>query len=298
MLESSTSSKTDSLLFILVSAVWGGGFVAISYGLDLFPPLLYAALRYDSAAIFVGTYAVLTTDDWWPNGTREWMTILVSGVFIVAIDNALLFTGQQSVTSAVASIVVALTPILAVVFARGLLPDEPVTRRLVIALILGIIGIISLAAPSPTGVFDTNSIGVLLILAATASVAFGSVVVRRLDGSLPPAAMTAWSGLLGAILLHLISWLLFNESVTSIEWTASGVFALTYLGSLSSGVGPFIYFTLLDRIDAIRSNLVSYTDPVFAASFGWLFLGETTTLRTFVGFAIILVGFLFVARDK
>lgn len=289
---------TDPVLFILVSAIWGGGFVAISFGLDLFPPVLYAALRYDIAAVVVGGYALITTDDWRPVGIRDWLAVGVSGVFIVAVDNTLLFLGQQSVTSAVASIVVALTPILAAGFTGGLLPDESVSSRLVGSLALGIVGVAALAAPSSAGLRGTNSVGIALVLASAASVAFGSVLVRRIDGGVSPVGMTAWSAIVGAVLLHLTSALLFEETLSRVEWTTSAVVSLAYLGIFSSGVGPFIYFTLLDRVGAVRSNFVSYTVPVFAAVFGWLVLREPLTGGALTGFACVLLGFVFLMGNR
>jgi drug/metabolite transporter (DMT)-like permease len=297
MTQSLFSDRGEFGLFLLMSAIWGGGFVAISFGLDLFPPVLYAALRYDIAAVVMGVFAVWKTDSWRPSGGRDWLAIATSGVFIVAIDNTLLFLGQRSVTSAVASIVVALTPILAAGFARGLLPDEPITRRLLGSLALGILGVGALAGPSVTGIRGSDAIGVLLILGATTSVAFGSVLVGRLDGNISPAGLTAWSNVVGAVLLHLTSAHLFGETIGTVEWTGPGLLALAYLGVLSSGVGPFLYFVLLDRVGPVRSNLVSYAVPVFAAGFGWALLREPLTGATVVGFVCVLAGFALVARD-
>ncbi len=38
-------------LFLLLAAVWGSAFVAIKAGLAYFPPVLFAAIRYDIAAV-------------------------------------------------------------------------------------------------------------------------------------------------------------------------------------------------------------------------------------------------------
>jgi drug/metabolite transporter (DMT)-like permease len=131
---------------------------------------------------------------------------------------------------------------------------------------------------------------------AAASFARGSVLTRRVDGDLPHETMEAWSMLVGAAVMHAVS-LGLAESVGDVQWTGEAVLALGYLVVVASALGFLIYFDLLDRLGPIEINLVSYAAPVVAALTGLVLLGETPTVYTVAGFALILVGFVLLKRE-
>jgi drug/metabolite transporter (DMT)-like permease len=81
-----------------------------------------------------------------------------------------------------------------------------------------------------------------------------------------------------------------------VVWDAPGVISLLYLAIVSSSLGFVIYFTLLERVGPIRSNLVSHVAPIFAATAGFLVLGTPFEWRAIVAFLLIASGFLLVAR--
>jgi len=66
----------DPLLFLTLAAVWGSAFTAIKTGLDFFPPVLFAALRYDLAGVLMLGYAVYATDRWRPRSRDEWLLVV------------------------------------------------------------------------------------------------------------------------------------------------------------------------------------------------------------------------------
>lgn len=61
------------------------------------------------------------------NSIRRHAGILVFGLFVVTMENTLLFVGQQYTTAATASVMFSFTPIFAPIFALWLLPDERLT---------------------------------------------------------------------------------------------------------------------------------------------------------------------------
>ncbi|WP_049911484.1 DMT family transporter [Halorubrum lipolyticum] len=285
-------------LFLVLAAVWGSAFMAIKAGLAYFPPVLFAALRYDVAGVVMLAYAAYVVDDPIPRGRDEWAVVAVGATLVIAAYHAFLFIGESdpAVTSAVAAVIVSLSPVLTTVFARAFLPSERLTVVGVIGLVVGLVGAVVLAAPDPSNLAGGGTVPKLLVLLAAASFALGSVLMRASDDDdLPIETMEAWSMLLGAALMHLLS-LGLGESIADVAWTAEAVLALGYLSIAASGLGFLIYFDLLDRLGPIEINLVSYVAPVFAAVSGWLFLREAITVNTVAGFLIICAGFALVKR--
>jgi len=284
-------------LFLVLAAVWGSAFMAINAGLAYFPPVLFAALRYDIAAVIMLAYAAYVVDDPVPRGRGQWTLVAVGATLLIAAYHALLFVGEAdpAVTSAIAAVIISLSPVLTTVFARALLPSERLTLLGIAGLLVGLAGAVVLAAPDPTNLTGDGTIAKFLVFLAAAAFALGSVLTRTVDAKLPIETMEAWSMLLGALLMHAVA-LALGESMADVVWTAEAVIALVYLAVAASALGFLIYFDLLERLGPIEINLVSYVAPLFAALSGWIFLAEGITTTTVVGFLCICVGFALVKR--
>ncbi len=272
--------------------------MAIKAGLELgFPPVLFAAFRYDIAGVFMLGYAWYVLDDPIPRGRAQWGQIAIGSVFLIAIYHALLFIGEQdpAVTSATAAIVVSLNPVLTTGCARVLLPDERLSPIGWLGMLLGLIGVVVLTNPDPSNLLASDVIATGLIFVATLSFSLGSVLTQRSDTGLPIESMEAYSMVGGALLMHGLSFLL-GESMRSIVHPGEALLALGYLSIFSSALGFLIYFELLERLGPIEINLVSYTAPPVAAISGFLVLGERITLQGVLGFTIVLIGFILLKR--
>ena len=292
------SRSRDLSLFLLLAAIWGSAFMAINAGLPHFPPVLFAAFRFDIAGVLMLAYAAYVVDDPIPRGRDEWTLVAVGAVLIITGYHALLFIGESdpAVTSAIAAVIVSLSPVLTTVFARAFLPSERLTALGVAGLLVGLVGAGVLASPDPANLTGGGTAAKFLVFLAAASFALGSVLTRASDVDMPIETMEAWSMLAGAALTHLVARAL-GESVVDIAWTIDALLALGYLSVFASGIGFLIYFDLLDRLGPIEINLVSYVAPVFAALSGWLVLNEGITPTTVVGFLLICVGFGLVKRS-
>jgi len=282
-------------LFLVLSALWGSAFAAIKAGLSAFPPVLFAALRYDVAGVVMLGYAVLRADDWRPSGRDEWATVAVGAALLIAAYHAFLFVGEQGTTSAAAAVIVSLSPVLTTMFARVLLPDERLSTVGIVGIALGLVGVVAVSQPDPATLLTRETLPQLLVFAAALSFALGSVLTTYIDADLEIETMEAWSMLGGAGLMHLVS-LGLGESAGTITWSPTALWSLTYLSVGASAVGFLIYFDLLARLGPVEINLVSYAAPLFAATTGFLFLEEVVDGWTAAGFCCIFVGFVLIKR--
>jgi len=283
------------LAFLALAGLWGTAFMAIKAGLAFFPPVLFAAFRYDIAGLLMLGYAIYATDRWRPRGWDEWALVGVGAVFLIAAYHAFLFVGEQGTTSAAAAVVVSLSPVLTTAFARVFLTSERLTTTGIAGILLGLVGVVVLTSPDPTTLLSGDLLAEGLVFAAALSFALGSVLTRRIPAELPIETMEAWSMVGGALVMHGVSVVL-GESPRTIEVTPAGITALAYLSIAASAVGFLIYFDLLDRLGPIEINLVSYVAPVFAAITGALLLDESIDAATAVGFVLIFAGFVLLKR--
>lgn len=290
----SVSRSRDIVLFAALALFWGLSFPAISVGLDYIPPLLFAAFRYDVAAVLLLAAAVLTSDEWVPTARNDRLAVVGGGLFLVA-GNGFLFIGQQTVPSGVAAILQALIPIATAVWALFVL-GERLSRLGAVGVGVGFLGISLVVQPDPTNLLGGDTLGRFIILGQVVSVALGGVLVQRTAPTLGRLSLTGWSMLLGGFVLHSVS-LAAGELPGADVLSPVAVGAVAYLGVFSTAIAFYIFFYILETHGAFQASLVSYLVPVVATLVGVFVLGESINALTLSGFGLVAVGFVLLKRE-
>ncbi|AFK21404.1 EamA/RhaT family transporter (plasmid) [Haloferax mediterranei ATCC 33500] len=288
------NGRVAACLFLLLGTLWGSSFVAIEIGLEYFPPLHFAALRYYLAGLIVLGYAAVSTDYWRPHTRTDWTLVGIAGALLIGGHHAFLYLGQEHVPGAVAAIVISLGPVLTALFATGLFGDR-ISGLGIVGFVLGFVGVGFVAQPDPNALFSSDVVGVGIVFVASACFALGAVLTRPFSSNIPARTLQAWAMLLGAALLHLTG-VVTNESLAAIEWTGTAVGSLVYLAVISGAAAFLIYFELLSRFGPTQINLIGYLEPVSATLLSWMFLDKLIDPLTAVGFVSIFAGFALIKR--
>jgi len=291
----STARYLQAGLFVLLAVLWGFSFVAIKTGLGALPPVFFAALRFDVAVPLLLVFVAWRYDTWRPQTRADYAGVAVGAAALIAGNNGFLFLGQQSITPAAASVMYGLNPLLAPAFAFVLL-DQRLDAVSLLGIAVGLVGVVIIVQPSPETLTSGSTVGQLLVLAAAASVALGSVLLRRVDATLDSIPLTAWAMALGALLLHAASVGL-GESAAGAVVTTPVLYAVLVLGVLSTAAAYPIFFVLIRRIGPVRTNLVAYAVPIFAAVTSWVLFGTGVTPSTAIGFLVVVTGVAVLERQ-
>lgn len=283
--------------FVVLAALWGGTYPAVKIGLEDFPPIFYAALRLDLAAVVLLSYAVSSFEYRWPRNRRDWIAVLAGGVFTLAGHSVLQNVGQQTVPSAVASILGGLIPVLTIGFAKVFLPEERFGIPELFGIALGFAGVVVITRPDLENLLVADTVGQGILVLSAASFALGGVLTQWSNTEMPLSPRTAWAMVVGAILTHIASFASPSESMRLAGVSPSGIFALVYLGVFVSAVGYLLYFSLLPRLGSVELNLVTYGAAIFGTVFSWALFAEQVTLLTLVGFCLILLGFVLLKHE-
>ena len=287
------SRNRDVALFLALAVLWGLSFPAISVGLESLPPLLFAAARYDIAAVLLLTAAVVRVEDWRPTARNDLLAVAGGGVFLIA-GNGLLFLGQQTVPSGVAAILQGLVPIVTALWAIPLL-GERLSGLGAAGAAIGFLGVGLIVQPDPGNLLAGDTASRLLIVGQVCSVALGGVLIQRAGPTLEQLPLVGWSMLVGGLVLHTVS-LGRGEfpSADSIGPTSMG--ALLYLGVFATAVAFMIYFAILEEHGAFEAALIGYAVPIVATVAGVVLLDESIGPLTVAGFALVAVGFALLKR--
>ena len=287
----------DPGLFVLLAILFGGSFVAIKTGLRELPPLLFAGLRFDIGAVVLAGYVVATRSpsNWIPRTRSDVLAIGIAGVFLIALNSALLFLGQGTTTPAMASIMYGLSPVLAPIFAWWVLGDR-LSKIGAIGIGVALAGVVIIVQPSASTLASGSTTGQVLILGAATAVAAGSVLLERVRPQIGYLPLTAWAMVVGAALLHGLSLGSGEPQASVTEIGPYTVASLLVVGVPATAVAYAIQFRLLERLGSVRTNLVAYVVPIAAALTGWLVLGAGLSIDTVIGFLVVVAGFGLVER--
>ncbi|WP_369682161.1 DMT family transporter [Haladaptatus sp. AB618] len=286
------ASRRDVVLYLALAAIWGTAFPATEAALEGFRPVALAAVRFDLAALVLLAVAAASGRSLIPRGRGDWTPILVGGLFNIGLHHALLFAGQQYVTSAVASTLLGLVPVLTPVVTSVFRPDESISARGVVGVVLGFVGVVLIANPS--GGHLLSDIGVWFVLGAAVAWVVGAVFTDENDAGLPGLSLQAWMLAVGALGLDIATFVVPGQGFAATTPTTTSLAWVGYLAVVPGAAGFLIYFRLLHRLGPIEMGLIEYVIPPFAAIFGWFVLGEGLTPTTGGGFLAILGGFLLV----
>ncbi|KAB1193050.1 EamA family transporter [Haloferax sp. MBLA0076] len=283
------------VLFVAAAVLFGTSFVGIKAAIGAIPPVLFAAFRVDVAAVVLLTLVAVRGGYWRPRTRADVLGILVSAAFVLGANNVLLFLGQQNATSGAAAVMYSILPIASPMFAVFLLDDERISAVDAVGILFGLAGVVVIVGPQ--SVLGGGSVGQALVAGAALSVAFGTVLLKRVAPTIGTIPMTAWAMAVAGVGIHAVS-LGLGELPSQVAWSPTIVAAILYVGMPATAAAYPVYFALLAEAGPVRGNLVAYAMPIVATLSGWAFLGESISAGTVLGFGVIVSGFLLVHRES
>ena len=289
--------QKNTVLFLAYGLLGAAPFVGAVAGLAFFPPVLFAAFRIDVGAVLLLLLVAVRGDYWRPKTTEDIVGVLVTGILTLGGNIALVFAGQQYITSATGSVIYSLAPLLTAVFAYVLLPSERLNILGGAGIVLGFVGAGVVTNPDPSNLTTVTNRGAGLVFLSVLSFGLGNVITRRIDPELPNLTLTTWGLIVAAVFVHTVS-VLRGESVSQSEWTIQAVLALIGVGVFGTAILYRVHFELLTEIGATRTNLAYYAHPLSTAIAGYLILDEQITVFTITGLVVIFAGFVLIEWER
>ncbi len=214
-------------------------------------------------------------------GRVRWVVVL--GAIQVAGPFLLIAAGERSISSSLAGILVATTPILTAMLALRLDPEERSEGTRLAGVAIGIAGVIALFGLDLAG---SGVLGGLAVVLASLGYAVGGFIFKVRFSDAPPLGVVA--GVMTAS-----SVLLLPPALATLPGSAPAlgpIAAVAALGLFGTGLAFVIFYALIAKVGPARTMLVSYIAPGFAVVYGAWFLSEPITAGKLVGLAGILVG--------
>jgi len=281
-----------------IYVIWGSTYLAIRVMVETVPPALGAGARFVLAggamlailAVRGRTARVLLV-------TRSqllWCGVI--GTLLAAGGNGLVTVAERDVPSGLAALLIASEP-LWIVLLRSTRGDR-VAGATVGGVALGFAGVGVLLLPG--GRPDDVPIGMaLLILVAAVSWALGSFLSPRVDLPKDPLTSTAWSLLIGGLVL-VVAGLVAGEGATLDvgAFSTKSVLAFAYLVVVGSIVAFSCYTWVLAHAPISQVSTYAYVNPVIAVALGAIFLSEDVALATIAGMVLVVASVAVIVRRE
>ena len=227
-----------------------------------------------------------------PRTFKEWLPLLVVGLTNVAIPFFLISWGEQSIDSAVASILDATVPLFTILLAHFVLHDDKMTFPKVSGLIVGFIGIVILMSKD-LGASRSSLLGQLAVIVASLFYAISAVYVRKTTVDVPGILRSA-GPLVSASLTMWLGAFVFESPVTLPQLNITWI-ALLFMGVLGSGLAFVMAYYLIHEIGPTRSTMVTYLFPLGGVILGVFVLHEQLTWHIIAG-ALLIIASLAIAN--
>lgn len=273
--------------------LWGSNFALIRLGVEAVPPVTLTCARMLLGALLLFAVA-LARGVAWPRGPRTWGVLAALSVLGSGLPHGLIAWSEQTISSGLAAILMALMPIVAIVLAHLMTHDERLYWRTVVGVSLGFGGMVVLVGVDALSGLG-HAVGAELAAAGAAlCFALNAVIARKVSHLSPLVVGAITLGLAAAYTLPLA---LAMERPWDLSPGAETYWVIIALGLAGTGGAALLYFSIVNRAGATFLALSNYLVPVVAVTLGAVFLGETMSPQAWIAMAMVLGG-LFIAHRK
>lgn len=226
-----------------------------------------------------------------PRKPIVWAHFTVMAIVFAVIPYMLFAWAEQYVSSGLASIYNATTPIMTAIFATLVFRVEKLSRSQIAGVTLGIFGVLVIIAPWQAGDIKGSVLGNLACLGA--AVCYGAALSyqRRFVAPYKIAGVTSATMNIGiaAIIYILLTPLI---AVGPVTLTIPIVASLLALGALGTGMAYVWNYRVLAEWGPTRTSTVTYITPVIGILLGIVVLKETMSWHEPVGAVLVIIGVL------
>lgn len=279
-------SPRSWVAIIVALLLWASAFAGIRAGLQSFSPGALALLRFGTASLVLGVYALIARMRL-PD-RRDLPVVITAGFVGITVYHVALNYGEVTVSAGAAALIIAAVPIFTAILSAMFL-GERLTGWGWGGIVLAFVGVAAISFGQGAGVhFDPNAL--VILIAALASAVYFILAKKPLErySALEFTSYAIWAGT--------VPMLVFAPQLVAQMPAAStsSILAGVYMGIFPGAIAYVLWSYALARMSASVVSAFLYFQPVNAAVIAWVWLGEIPTLITVVGGTVAIVGVVIV----
>jgi drug/metabolite transporter (DMT)-like permease len=281
---------------LIVAIVWGTTYLGIRVAVHTIPPWFVAGLRQLIAALIL--LVIL-----WRKGELAWIgwknlrrQILLSTLMIV-VANGMTTVAEQTVTSGLASLLNALSPIVVFLGSVAIGLQKPSWKGF-IGVTVGFLGVAFIFRDGLSDLLDPNyQTGMIYLAFAIAGWAAGTIYTKKYTLPSSNIFLDLFYQFAFSAIVQLVLAFCLSPIIAPASWSGESLLAVGYLAVFGSVIGYFSYHYALKKVTATEVSILSYFNTVIAIFLGWLILDEVITVDLLIATALIIAG-VFITNYK
>ena len=273
--------------YLALGLVWGCSFIFIKLGLEFLTPFGVAFVRCALGAITLLIVVKLMKINL-PKEKSTWYKLWIVAMLLNVAPGILFAYAQLHVTSVLAGIINATTPLATLVVMLIAFREEKLKAEQIYGLLLGGLGVMVVLGIWE-GIGDNQLTGVIALLIAVTCYGISFPYSKRniIPLGLKPEAAATTQLIMAAITL--LPFYLY-DGISQDNYRPVNIFAMLALGILGSGFAYIWNFSIIAAAGSSIASSVTYLTPVVAVFVGWLFLGEVIVWHEPVGALLVILG--------
>ncbi|MEO0542575.1 MAG: DMT family transporter [Pseudomonadota bacterium] len=284
------ASGFDIGMLVLISLIWASAFVAIKVAVPAVGPLWLAAIRVVVGCLAVLPFALKAGIEL-PQSMGVWILVICMSLLNVVIPFFLIAWAELTIDAGVASLLMGVGPILALLAGHFFTVDDRINRWKLLAVLLGFSGVVILVGgDAMKQLGGRNTLAQLAALGGALCYVTAGTLIRKIPiGSVRLAFLALSIG--SAVLLPIA---LIVDGPPSLPGPLPAA-ALLYLGLIPTGIAYVMRFHLINAVGYSTFSLSVNMIPIFGVLLGALLLAERPSPQAGIALALVICG-LFFAR--
>ena len=283
----------DYTLLTILALIWSSAFFNIKIATYSYGPITIAFLRIFFGAIPVILICYLNKIKI-EAFTKDWYWYAAIGIVNLVIPFSLIAYGIQKVQSNLAAILMASTPLTAVILAHFFTKNEKINFVKSIGVLVGFSGIVFLFSDKIL-INENNFLSALIIFFASTFYVIGGLLTLKISNKRNEnvtASILIWATLV------LFPITLFIEQPWNLSPRIDSTISLIYLGIFSTGIAWLLRFYILKNNGLVFQAQVAYLIPIFGIILGFIFLKEEITPKVILSVIAVIIGIYLVKRSS
>lgn len=277
--------------------MWGTTFLSIRVAVETIPAWFVAGIRQLLAAIIMLLILLYRKEFKWI-GWKNLKYQLIFSTLMLIVANGMTTVAEESVTSSLASLMSACSPI--VVFlgsvAIGL---QKFSFRALIGIILCFSGILFIFWDGLNDLGNPDYLmGIIFLFLAILGWASGTIFTKKLNLQSKNITLNLFYQFSFAGIVQIIFAFLFSENYNFENWSLVSISATLYLAVFGSVAAFFAFHYALTKISPVQVSILAYINTIISIFLSWLILNETISAKFIIAAVLIILGVFIINYNK
>jgi len=274
---------------LIMVLVWAFAFPFIKIGLEELSFINLTIMRFFVVCCVLLFIVIFQKKGFSKLNKKDIIPIFILGFFGVMVYHLGLNYGEQFISPAAASLIIATIPVQIVILARIFLKEKiSFLKTLGVLIAMSGVVVISIWGKAESTLKIEYFFGAISILIAALMGAFYTIYGKKLLNRYTGLSLTVYAMLFGSIGLIPLLNISIVEQVREMSFNAW--FAVIFLGVFSTVIGYLIWFIALEKKTASEISIYLYAIPVFSTIFSFLMFKEEITFMFIFGGILVIAG--------